>query len=93
MRLEELAPFPAAALDAELARHPHARQVVWAQEEPLNAGAWAFVEPHAAPLLAARQLAPLAYAGRPALAAPAEGTGTLHKAGHAAYIASVFPKA
>src|SRR6185369_12951890 len=32
VRLEQLYPFPAAALEAEFARHPDARTVVWCQE-------------------------------------------------------------
>ncbi len=45
LRLEELAPFPFAALGAQLAALPAGASVVWAQEEPKNMGAWAYVEP------------------------------------------------
>src|SRR5262249_4898864 len=45
MRLEQLYPFPARALIGELSRFPRA-EVVWAQEEPKNMGAWTFVEPN-----------------------------------------------
>ena len=44
MRVEQLYPFPARALMTELARFANA-DVVWAQEEPRNMGAWFFVEP------------------------------------------------
>ncbi len=44
MRVEQLYPFPARALMTELARFPNA-EIVWAQEEPRNMGAWTFVEP------------------------------------------------
>ena len=43
--LEQLYPFPAAALAAELARLPAARELVWVQEEPGNMGALAYVLP------------------------------------------------
>ena len=45
MRVEQLYPFPAKALVSELSRFPKA-EIVWAQEEPRNMGAWSFVEPN-----------------------------------------------
>ena len=45
MRVEQLYPFPAKALVTELSRFPKA-EVVWAQEEPMNMGAWNYVEPN-----------------------------------------------
>jgi 2-oxoglutarate dehydrogenase E1 component len=43
VRLEQLYPFPQAALRAVLQRYPRRVDVVWAQEETRNQGAWAFV--------------------------------------------------
>ncbi len=43
MRVEQLYPVPARALIAELGRFTNA-EVVWAQEEPRNMGAWSFIE-------------------------------------------------
>lgn len=40
VRIEQLYPFPAAHLGAELARFPNLEEVVWAQEEDANQGAW-----------------------------------------------------
>jgi 2-oxoglutarate dehydrogenase E1 component len=45
MRLEQLYPFPAKALHAELSRFPHA-EIYWCQEEPKNMGSWAFIHPY-----------------------------------------------
>ena len=45
MRVEQLYPFPARALITELSRFPQA-EMVWAQEEPKNMGAWSFIEPN-----------------------------------------------
>ncbi len=45
LRVEQLYPFPAKALIAELSRFKDA-EVVWCQEEPKNMGAWTFVEPY-----------------------------------------------
>lgn len=39
-RLEQLYPFPRLALTALLAAHPQVKELVWAQEEHLNQGAW-----------------------------------------------------
>jgi len=44
LRLEQLYPFPAAELSRELARYPHAVELVWAQEEARNQGAWKAIE-------------------------------------------------
>jgi len=43
VRLEQLYPFPQAVLRAVLQRYPQLRELVWAQEETRNQGAWAFV--------------------------------------------------
>src|SRR5262249_13000450 len=39
-RLEQLYPFPVAAAARLVASYPSLREVVWAQEEPQNMGAW-----------------------------------------------------
>ena len=43
VRLERLYPFPAAEVEATLARYAPGAQLVWCQEEPRNMGAWRFV--------------------------------------------------
>jgi multifunctional 2-oxoglutarate metabolism enzyme len=43
VRLEQLYPFPAAELGQVLARYHPGAEIVWAQEEPRNMGAWSFV--------------------------------------------------
>jgi 2-oxoglutarate dehydrogenase E1 component len=79
MRVEQLYPFPARALMQELGRFSRA-DVVWAQEEPRNMGAWFFVEPNLEWVLDrinARVKRP-AYAGRAASAATATGLASKH---------------
>ena len=79
MRLEQLYPFPARALIAELGRFAQA-EVVWAQEEPKNMGAWTFVEPNIEWVLqhTAADHARPRYVGRPASAATATGQASKH---------------
>ena len=73
-RIEQLAPFPTEEITRVVARYPNVREIVWAQEEPRNMGAWTYVEPRLRELL---QL-PLRYAGRPERASPAEGSLDRH---------------
>ena len=53
-RFELLAPFPDEAVSRVLARYPNLEEIVWAQEEPRNMGAWTYVEPRLRELLLAR---------------------------------------
>ena len=43
-QVEQIAPFPYDLIASALARFPKA-ELVWVQEEPLNAGAWSYVKP------------------------------------------------
>jgi 2-oxoglutarate dehydrogenase E1 component len=79
MRVEQLYPFPGKALVTELSRFPNA-EVVWAQEEPMNMGAWNYIEPNLEWVL---QHTPIAktrarYVGRKASAATATGQASKH---------------
>ncbi|KQO60281.1 alpha-ketoglutarate decarboxylase [Curtobacterium sp. Leaf261] len=70
VRLEQLAPLPVDQLLSVLAGYPEA-DLVWAQEEPENQGAWPFVYMNLAPHLGGR---PLTVSARAASAAPATGS-------------------
>ncbi|WP_200942670.1 multifunctional oxoglutarate decarboxylase/oxoglutarate dehydrogenase thiamine pyrophosphate-binding subunit/dihydrolipoyllysine-residue succinyltransferase subunit [Curtobacterium sp. Leaf154] len=70
VRLEQLAPLPLDRILEVLAGYPDA-DVVWAQEEPENQGAWPFVCMNLSPHLGGR---PLSVAARSASAAPATGS-------------------
>jgi 2-oxoglutarate dehydrogenase E1 component len=79
VRLEQFYPFPQQALSRVLERYPRSAELVWAQEEPRNMGAWRFVreqflEGHV-PAAGERQPR---YAGRPESASPATGSYKLH---------------
>ena len=81
VRLEQLSPFPHAALARRLARYPNA-ELVWCQEEPKNAGAWSFIEPYLEWVLekAGSASSRARYVGRPAAAATATGLASKHQA-------------
>ncbi len=44
MRVEQLSPFPFHAVAAEAKKYQKA-DLLWCQEEPMNMGAWSFVNP------------------------------------------------
>jgi 2-oxoglutarate dehydrogenase E1 component len=76
-RLEQLYPFPVEAYAELIAAYPKLAEVVWAQEEPQNMGAWRTIRHRLeAPLKEAG--VPLSYAGRPWRASPSEGYPTAH---------------
>ncbi|KAI4143082.1 MAG: hypothetical protein LQ340_007120 [Diploschistes diacapsis] len=50
-RIEQLNPFPWKQLRENLDMYPNAKNIVWAQEEPLNAGGWSFTQPRIETLL------------------------------------------
>ncbi len=71
VRLEQLYPFPEAEFAAVLKRYANATNVIWAQEEPRNMGAWAFARGYITPMLSMRHV--IGYAGRPESASTAPG--------------------
>ena len=75
-RLEQLYSLPEGHLRALFGRYPRVKHIVWAQEEPQNMGAWAYIAPRLASLLPPG--IGLQYAGRPERASPAEGNPTAH---------------
>jgi 2-oxoglutarate dehydrogenase E1 component len=75
-RLEQLYPFPVASYDELLSRYPGLTELVWAQEEPQNMGAWRAVRHRLEEGLPAE--VQLRYVGRPWRASPSEGYPTAH---------------
>ncbi|RLA15548.1 MAG: 2-oxoglutarate dehydrogenase E1 component, partial [Gammaproteobacteria bacterium] len=78
LRIEQLYPFPLAEARTALARYTNARQVVWAQEEPQNQGAWYSSQHHLRNSLADHQN--IEFAGRSHSASPAAGYMAIHQA-------------
>jgi 2-oxoglutarate dehydrogenase E1 component len=78
VRIEQLYPLPQAQVKDVLLRYPLTAEVVWAQEEPRNMGAWHFIADQMQPLLDPTQRE-LRYAGRPESASPATGSHKRHQ--------------
>jgi 2-oxoglutarate dehydrogenase E1 component len=86
LRVEQLYPFPADIIAGYAAQFPHLEDVVWAQEEPMNAGAWTFI----APLIEAALGKRPQYAGRAPAAATATGLLKRHNAEQAKLVAEAL---
>ena len=92
VRIEQLYPFPSEPLVKRLEAMPKLQDVIWAQEEPKNNGAWTFVEPLLETCLAESGHAKLSpqYEGRDASASPATGLAKRHAAEQSALIAAAL---
>ncbi len=79
-RLEQLYPFPVAAAAELVALYPALEEIVWAQEEPQNMGAWRSIRHRLDDAArAASSVAGVTYVGRAWRAAPSEGYPTAHQ--------------
>ena len=78
VRVEQLYPFPYAEAAEELAKFPQATEIMWAQEEPKNQGAW-YQTRHRLEALATHGQKVI-FAGRPSSASPAVGYMSKHNA-------------
>ena len=85
VRIEQLTPFPADEVKAQVAKYRGA-EVTWAQEEPENMGAWGSMLQQ---FMKALGTAPT-YAGRPEQASPAVGSLKRHGKEQAKLIASAL---
>ncbi len=78
VRVERLYPWPHEELTAVLDGYPRLDEIVWAQEEPRNMGAWTFAAPRLRAVVG--NTMPIRYVGRPDRASPAEGYKAAHDA-------------
>jgi len=85
--VEQLYPFPEAALAAEMDRHANAREFVWVQEEPGNMGARDFVTPQLERLARGRVVLSV---NRSAAASPATGSHKAHEMEQKTLLALAF---
>jgi 2-oxoglutarate dehydrogenase E1 component len=77
VRVDELYPWPGNEIAEIVDRYPNIEDVVWAQEEPKNMGAWTYVAPQLR--VATGNMLTIRYVGRPERASPAEGYSEAHK--------------
>jgi len=73
IRLEQLYPFPEKALEKALKGYGKKVQLLWAQEEPENMGAWSYIMR----MMRKSNIDVIAY---PAQASPAAGSSKMHEA-------------
>jgi 2-oxoglutarate dehydrogenase E1 component len=76
--LDQLYPLPRPEIAAAIDQHPHAREVVWVQEEPKNMGAHFFVMPRIGPLVQSKGLQMRSIKRSPS-ASPATGSAKAHE--------------
>lgn len=92
IRVEQIYPFPGEALAVRLKRFKGLTDIVWAQEEPRNNGAWSFVEPEIEQSLAeaGHKGMRARYAGRQPSASPATGLMSRHQSEQGALVADAL---
>lgn len=86
VRIEQLYPFHAEMAKGIIAKYPKGAEMVWAQEEPRNAGAYMFIADQFRTNLGVE----LAYIGRDASATPAVGSKRADKLHQEAVIAAAI---
>ena len=84
VRVEQLFPLPVDQINAEIKKYKEASDIVWAQEEPKNMGAWGFL------LLHLPGVSNFRPATRRFYGAPAAGSATRSKKRHQEVIEYVF---
>ena len=87
IRVEELAPWPR-EIGELVDQYPNVDEVVWAQEEPKNMGAWTYIQPRLRASIGT--LTTLRYIGRPERSSPAEGYKSSHDVEQARIIRDVL---
>jgi len=76
VRVEQLYPWPHEEVSRVVDLYPNLAEIVWAQEEPKNMGAWSYVAPRLR--ASAGNALIIRYIGRPERASPAEGYASSH---------------
>jgi 2-oxoglutarate dehydrogenase E1 component len=78
VRIEQLYPLHTSQIEAILAKYSKAENIIWAQEEPKNMGAWSFISPRLSELIDGKMK--IIYIGRKASASTASGSFVIHSA-------------
>ena len=83
IRIEQLAPFPFSEMESLLKEQfPNVQQLAWVQEEPINQGAWNYIQAHFQHCTSL----PLQYHGPSALPASAMGLAPAHQLQKTTYL-------
>ena len=75
VRIEQLYPLHIEALKQAISPYSSAKKFVWCQEEPLNMGAWSYIQPRLKKATGRRAR----YAGRDRASSPSTGSKAVHK--------------
>jgi multifunctional 2-oxoglutarate metabolism enzyme len=90
LRVEQLHPLPGEEIADALATYPNGTDVVWAQEEPANQGAWSFMALNLPDHLPEGRR--LRRVSRVSSASPAAGSSKVHEAEQAALVQACFAR-
>ncbi|EGV64611.1 2-oxoglutarate dehydrogenase E1 component [Yamadazyma tenuis] len=93
IKVEQLHPFPFQQLRDALDSYPNVEDLVWCQEEPLNMGPFAYVQPRLLTTLAETEnhkSLTLRYAGRDPSASVAAGSKAMHTQEEEAFLNETF---
>ncbi|QSL66998.1 hypothetical protein MERGE_001385 [Pneumocystis wakefieldiae] len=93
VRLEQIHPFHFQGLKELLDKYPNLKELIWCQEEPLNSGAWQYVQPRLKTVLHETQShknKKVKYVGRLPSASVATGNKIQHKQEHEELIRNAF---
>jgi 2-oxoglutarate dehydrogenase E1 component len=88
VRMEQLYPIRPEEIREALAPYPDGTDLVWAQEEPWNMGAWFFIRARLPEIIGARFT--VRCIARPESASPATGSGAAHKLEQKILLDSIF---
>lgn len=82
LRIEQLFPFPAHAIETEMKRFKNIESLIWCQEEPKNMGSWNYINEPLEELLVSMKMkvTRARFAGRAASASTATGSASKHAA-------------
>ena len=75
VRIEQLYPFHIEAIKQAISPYSSAKKFVWCQEEPLNMGAWGYIQPRLKKAVGRS----VRYAGRERASSPSTGSKAVHK--------------
>ena len=86
VRLEQLFPLPVKEIRAIIKKYKNAEDIVWAQEEPRNMGAWSFLTLHM------EEAKDFRVASRRFYGAPAAGSTVRSRRRHSQVLDYVFDR-